>query len=229
MKSKHLKVPDAVIINKLAEEETDERYRYLLQHGIVHALDSNDQSSYVELPQIEGILIVYRRPGERLKQPEVIDLSSRDLAHIPLLEGEEKLTTLRLCDNRISRIENIVSLPHLLNLNLKGNQLRELSGFAMQTNQLVSLDLSYNFISLIKNITALTSLQELNLSHNKLEGPFEMSVIFCRLTQLRKIDLSHNSLCLVAVSQIGFQLPNLNSLNLSNNRISDITIGSGSV
>ena len=67
------------------------------------------------------------------------------------------------------------------------------------------------------------------MSHNKLEGPFEMSVIFSRLTQLRKIDLSHNSLCLVAVSQIGFQLPNLNSLNLSNNRISDITIGSGSV
>ena len=74
----------------------------------------------------------------------------------------------------------------------------------MQTNKIVSLDLSYNFVSLIKNITALTSLQELNLSHNKLEGPFEMSVIFNRLTQLRKIDLSNNALCLVSVSQIGF-------------------------
>ena len=80
------------------------------------------------------------------------------------------------------------------------------------------------------------------MSHNKLEGPFEMSVIFCRLTQLRKIDLSHNSLCLVAVSQITeldrFPAAELElalehlfrgSLNLSNNRISDITIGSGSV
>ena len=76
---------------------------------------------YVELPQIEGILIVYRKPGERLKQPDVIDLSSRDLAHIPLLEGEEKLITLKLCDNRIGRVENLVSLPALKNLNLRGN------------------------------------------------------------------------------------------------------------
>lgn len=75
----------------------------------------------------------------------------------------------------------------------------------------------------------MTSLQELNLSHNKIEGPFEMSVFLCRLTQLRKIDLSHNQICLVSISQIGFQLPNLHTLNLSHNRISDITIGSGSV
>ena len=29
--------------------------------------------------------------------------------------------TLKLCDNRISRVENLVSLPALKNLSLKGN------------------------------------------------------------------------------------------------------------
>lgn len=80
---------------------------------------------------------MYRRPSDRQKHPEAIDLSSRELLHIPLLEGEEKLISLKLCDNRISRVENLVSLPALRNLNLRGNQLRELSGFAMQTNQLI--------------------------------------------------------------------------------------------
>lgn len=121
LKSKFLKAADEALLAQLAEEDADERYRYLLNHGIVHAVDVTTKSLYVELPQIEGILIVYRKPSERQKHPEVIDLSSRDLAHIPLLEGEEKLITLKLCDNRIGRVENLVSLPSLRNLNLKGN------------------------------------------------------------------------------------------------------------
>ena len=47
------------------EEEKDERYRYLLKHGNVRFVEADTYSIYVELPQIPGILIVYRRPSER--------------------------------------------------------------------------------------------------------------------------------------------------------------------
>ena len=65
LKSKFLKAVDDKMIATLLEDETDERYRYLLNHGNVHAVDSTNQSLYVELPQIEGILIVYRKPSQR--------------------------------------------------------------------------------------------------------------------------------------------------------------------
>ena len=51
---------------------------------------------YVELPQIPGVLIVYRRPGEREKSAEKIFLDKKGLRMIPLLEGEERLKYLSL-------------------------------------------------------------------------------------------------------------------------------------
>ena len=50
LKSKHLKGVDDSIIAQLAEEDSDERYRYLLQHGIVHAYEPATKNLYVELP-----------------------------------------------------------------------------------------------------------------------------------------------------------------------------------
>jgi len=56
---------EPVLVRKLMEEEKDERYRYLLKHGNVRFVEADTYSIYVELPQIPGILIVYRRPSER--------------------------------------------------------------------------------------------------------------------------------------------------------------------
>ena len=50
---------------KSEDELAIERYRYLLKHGNVHFVEADTYSIYVELPQIPGILIVYRRPSER--------------------------------------------------------------------------------------------------------------------------------------------------------------------
>lgn len=77
-------------------EETDERYRYLLRHGNVHHIEVESKTIYVELPQIPNILIVYRRPAEREINPDKIMLDSRSLKHIPLLEGEDKIKYLNL-------------------------------------------------------------------------------------------------------------------------------------
>ena len=65
LKSKHLLPASDSTIKQLADEETDERYRYLLKHGNVHAIEQSTKTIYVELPQISGIIIVYRRPSER--------------------------------------------------------------------------------------------------------------------------------------------------------------------
>lgn len=48
----------------------------------------------IELPQLPGTLIIYRRPVERLKSVDHISLNSCNLWHMPLLEGEEKLISI---------------------------------------------------------------------------------------------------------------------------------------
>jgi len=53
------------MLQKLISDEKDERYRYLLRHGIVHSVEMQTNTIYVEMKQIPNVLIVYRRPLER--------------------------------------------------------------------------------------------------------------------------------------------------------------------
>ena len=52
-------------VNKLAQNEDDERYRYLLKNGIVRRVEDDDKIIFAELKQIPGVLVVYRKPSER--------------------------------------------------------------------------------------------------------------------------------------------------------------------
>jgi len=88
--------PDANMLRRLLNEEKDERYRYLLRHGNIVSIEAETLSLYVELPQIPNIVIIYRRPSERDTNVEKMNLDSRCLKHIPLLEGEEKIKYLNL-------------------------------------------------------------------------------------------------------------------------------------
>ena len=58
--------PEPGLVRKLLGDEKDDRYRYLLKHSKLHFIESGTYSLYVELPQIPNVLIVYRRPSERL-------------------------------------------------------------------------------------------------------------------------------------------------------------------
>lgn len=49
-----------------------------------------------------------------------------ELTHIPLLEGEEKLKILTYQHNRVTKIENLVSLPTLLYIDLYDNMIKEI-------------------------------------------------------------------------------------------------------
>ena len=71
--------------------------------------------------------MVYRNATDRNENPERLNLDKRDLDHIPLLEGEEQLRLLNFQHNCIPRIDNLVSLPNLIFLDLYDNQLTEIA------------------------------------------------------------------------------------------------------
>lgn len=162
--------PDTYIVKWLLSEETDERYKYLLKHGVIHYIESQTQSLYVELPQIPNIIIVYWRPAERLRNPHVFNLNSKHLSHIPLLEGEESIKELILRNNRIQKIENLVSLPFLETLDLSNNKIGDISNFVniKTIENLRNLDLSHNHIERIVSLDGLKNLEFLNLAENKI-------------------------------------------------------------
>lgn len=54
--------PDQNLIAKLLKEEQDDRYRYLVRNSILHYVEQDTWTLYVELKQIPNIMIVYRRP-----------------------------------------------------------------------------------------------------------------------------------------------------------------------
>lgn len=145
--------PEPTLAKKLLAEEKDERYRYLLRNGNVHYIETETYSLYVELPQIPNILIVYRRPAERLQNPEKMSLDGRGLKHIPLLEGEEKIKFFHLQNNEITKIENLVSLPNLHFLDLSSNKLCEINNLPSILFLRV-LILSRNQLTTIKNLDA---------------------------------------------------------------------------
>ena len=64
-------------MRKLLQEEKDERYRYLVKHGLLHFVERDTMTLLVELKQIPHIWIIYRRPAERELNPEKIVLDGR--------------------------------------------------------------------------------------------------------------------------------------------------------
>lgn len=189
LKYSNLLTPTTELINKLLFKNKDERYRYLIKNAMVHYVEKNTESIYVELPQIPNILIIYRKPEVRIKSIDNLSLEDRGLTHIPLLEGEEKLTCLVLKRNKVSKIENLVSLPNLENI-----------------------DLSFNVIREITNLNTLEKLRHLNLRNNIIDNIYGLGL----LQVLESLDLANNKVKKIERLE---KCINLKSLNLSGNFI----------
>ena len=71
----------------------------MLNSGIVRRIEDEGKIIYAELPQIPGVLVVYRKPSERAVNPDKLNLDNRELTHMPLMEGEERLRLLNLQHN----------------------------------------------------------------------------------------------------------------------------------
>ena len=115
--------PDPLFLAKLHHIETDDRFKYLLKYGNVQFVDTKTSTLFVELAQIPNVIVVYRRPSERLNNAEKLSLEHHGLKHMPMLEGEDALKHLSFAHNDIPKIENIVSLPELESLDISQNKL----------------------------------------------------------------------------------------------------------
>lgn len=103
----------------------DERFLFLMNHGVVQWIEGQDRIIFAELKHLPGVLIVYRSPEEREAQSERLNLDRRFLKGLPLLEGEERLRLLNFQRNQIGKVENLVSLPNLIFLDLYSNSVKK--------------------------------------------------------------------------------------------------------
>lgn len=198
-------------IAKLAANETDERYQYLLKRAIIRRVEDDDKIIYAELPGLPGVLVVYRKPSERNLNPERLNLDKRELSQMPLLEGEERLRLLNFQHNFITKIENLLSLPNLIFLDLYNNQIKEISSLHTVPTLRV-LMLGKNLIDKIKNLQALTKLDVLDLHSNKISKIENIS----HLTELRVLNLANNHIEIVENLE---GLVSLTEINLRRNFI----------
>lgn len=154
---------------------------------------------------------------------QFLDISNN---FIQTLGNMSLLVSLRGLDasyNNINSCKPFQALTGLIQLSLKSNSIRKLSGFLptslnthqQQQQQLESLDLSFNRIECLDSIaTSLKHLRELNLDHNdikciQLDQPME---------RLCKLKLSFNRLESFDVSPF----PDIRILYLDDNRIQRI-------
>jgi len=101
------------------------------------------------------------------KNADKLILKNKNLEIMPLLEGEENLKLLNLQGNKIKKIENLVSLPSLLYLDLFDNQITEI-GELTKVSTLKMLMIGKNLIKRIKGLETLNKLNGLDLHSNQI-------------------------------------------------------------
>lgn len=131
-----------------------------------------------------------------------------------------KCLSLEWSDRRLSGqlpVE-IMSLSHLVRLNLNGNRLTgHLPLYFEQLRGLKTLELSHNELTGgLQHLYSHSSLTSLDLSHNRFSG--RIPVCLSNLINLNKLDLSHNKLTGGLPLQLG-RLAQLHSLFLDNNQL----------
>lgn len=178
---------------------------------MVKAIEGQDRVIFAELPNLP--LIVYRSPIERAYSPERFNLDRRKLTVCPLLEGEEKLRLLNFQKNQIAKIENLVSLPSLIFLDLYGNLIEVIENLQPVAATLKVLMLGKNRVRAgVPHLAVLTRLDVVDLHANQLE-----QVPLHENAPLRVLNLASNRF--ESQFTLPHLLPNLLELNLRRNRI----------
>ncbi|CAD8068176.1 unnamed protein product [Paramecium sonneborni] len=198
----------------ILQVEIDERYRYLVKNGTIKKIENGGNIIFSELQQIPGIWVCYRRPMERANNLEKLSLDYLDLTHMPLLEGEEKLKILTYQHNRITSIQNLVSLPNLLYLDFYDNQIKEIDELK-QVQKLKVLLLPKNQIRRIQNLDHLTKLEVLDLHSNRIVNLEGLN----KLKSLKILNVGNN---LITKLEALEELNSLIELNIKMNQIDNI-------
>lgn len=66
--------PPPAIGGEVVDDEDDERYKYLMTHGVVRKMDGNDNIIFAELMRIPGAIVVYWKPSEWNRNPDKLIL-----------------------------------------------------------------------------------------------------------------------------------------------------------
>lgn len=103
---------------------------------------------------------------------------------------------LNLSHNKLSSVECLTSLPHLVSLNLSNNLFSSLDSMHTKLGNVVDLDLSQNNLSSLKGLDKLYSLASLNVSTNNLCEIHEVSHI-ARLPCLETLIITGNPVATV--------------------------------
>lgn len=140
-----------------------------------------------------------------------LDLSFNNIRHIRHVERLTSLTDLFLCQNEITRIDNLSTLRKLNNLELGANKIRELANLEA-LESLTMLWVARNKISKIENLGSLTNLRLLSIQSNritKIEG-------LDKLVNLEELYISHNGIEKIEGLE---HCTKLTTLDVSNNRL----------
>lgn len=138
-------------------------------------------------------------------------MEGQALQHIPLVEGEEKAERVKLNNNQIYRIENLVSLPVISFLDVSNNLIHlinNLEGLA----SLRELRLDNNFIENLEQLSSLKRLEKLSVRNNKLKNLRDLN----QLQWLTDLDISSNVL---EHFNVGGLCPSLEILDISLNKM----------
>lgn len=146
---------------------------------------------------------------------QVLDLSFNTIRHIRHLAELTNLEELYLCQNDISKIENVETLTKLHNLELGANRIREICNLDTLQN-LQTLWLAKNKIPKLQNLDSLVNLRLLSIQSNritKIEG-------LDKLVNLEELYISHNGIEKIEGLE---KCLKLNTLDISNNKIKELT------
>lgn len=155
---------------------------------------------------------------------ESLNLSEINLTIFPDFSIFTNLQTLDISKNRILNTNNIGSnLPNTLQyLNLSSIGLQDFPNLANLDN-LLELDLSTNNLTSINVIYLPQNITKLVFSDMNIN---EFNIVGNKITVLEELNISHVNISAINISIISSVFPMLQILDISNNSISEIDIGS---
>jgi Leucine-rich repeat (LRR) protein len=153
-----------------------------------------------------------------LEQGASVDWLKASDYGIENLEGIEclvNITSLDLRKNQINDLSPLANLTTLISLDLRSNQIDDLSPLAELTTNLHSISLAENQISDLSPLAGLTQLTSLDLDSNQISNLIPLA----GLTKLTTLGLSSNQISILSPLS---GMTGMHSLRAANNQITDI-------
>ena len=206
-------ISDISFLEKLTNlTSLDLRFNQISDISFLEKL-TNLTSLHLSFNQISDISFL-----EKLTNLTSLDLSNNQVSDYSFLEKLTNLTSLDLSNNQVSDYSFLEKLTNLTLLNLSFNQIVDYSFLEKLTN-LTSLDLNSNQISDISFLEKLINLTSLNLLANQISNISFLE----KLINLTSLNLNSNQISDISFLNNLAQKNNFNQLDISNNKIIDLT------